>query len=62
MNTTRTTLTARTITDAQIEAYRTAAGQAGDLDAVRICDRALRRRGGRGEVAEWINDAAAMMD
>lgn len=35
--------TAETLTDAQIEALSTEAGQAGDLDMVRTCQTALGR-------------------
>ena len=61
MHTKTRRLTARTITDRQIESFRIAAGEAGDHEAVRICDRALARRGGRGEVADMLNSAAAML-
>lgn len=55
-------LTARTITDKQIRDLRSEAAAAGDSDLVRVCDRALARRGGRGECARAINDARAMED
>ena len=61
MNTKTRRLTARTITDRQIRQFLFEAGVAGDEEAVRIAERALARRGGRGEVASMINDAADML-
>jgi len=50
-----------TITDEQIEALRTEAGAAGDLDQVAICDRALLEGDAeaRAECARVIADAEA---
>lgn len=60
-------VTADTITDAQITALRTRAGEAGDLDMVNVCDIALDStmttyRLSRRECAEAINDALAQDD
>jgi len=52
------TITARTITDAMIRALSDEACSAGDDEQVTICDRALARRGGRGECANVINACA----
>ena len=50
-------------TDEQIEALRTEAGQAGDLDMVAICDRALDGdNDARWQVREVLDAAAAMRD
>jgi len=47
-------LTARTIRDEDIHALRDAARQAGDTELARTCNRALSRRGGRGDCAKVI--------
>jgi hypothetical protein len=54
------TITARTITDPMIRALRDEAAAAGDEEQVKICDRALARRGGRGECAAAINATKAI--
>jgi len=52
-------LTARTITDAEIEALMDAAGAHGDASLYETCRRALMRRGGRGDCARAVNWARA---
>ena len=50
------------ITDDQIEALSNEAGAAGDLEAVRLCDRALEGdTDARNECANMIAAAAAML-
>ena len=50
--------TVETITDEQIEDFIRAAGAAGDLDAIPICERALEGDDeATAEVVEWIRYA-----
>jgi hypothetical protein len=51
-------LNARSISDRQIRALRAKSAQNGDLEILKICEKALKRRGGRGDCADAINLAA----
>ena len=58
-----TATTAATITDTQIERFEQEAGEAGDLEAVAICRRAIAGDdSARAEVAGWIAEGEAMDD
>lgn len=54
-------LTARTITAAQITKLMDEAAQAGDLDMVKTCRKALAGRGGKGECVKAIKAARAQV-
>lgn len=64
-----TTLTGDTITTATIRTFRDAAGAAGDLEAVAICERALDKSiptsemmSARQSVADMVTEARANDD